>query len=75
MFFSIFVESYKLFCPRSMDNNHLPLQQYCDKVVNCLDVGGEGSSLIAAGGSDPVLRIWDPRKPGFFFLVQLAEAL
>uniref|UniRef100_M0ZMY7 Transducin family protein n=1 Tax=Solanum tuberosum TaxID=4113 RepID=M0ZMY7_SOLTU len=47
-----------------MDNDHLPLQQYCDKVINCLDVGGEGSALIAAGGSDPILRIWDPRKPG-----------
>ncbi|KAG6418197.1 hypothetical protein SASPL_120397 [Salvia splendens] len=22
------------------------------------------SALIAAGGSDPVLRVWDPRKPG-----------
>ena len=32
--------------------------------MNCLDCGGEGSSLIAAGGSDPVLRVWDPRKPG-----------
>ena len=20
--------------------------------------------MIAAGGSDPILRIWDPRKPG-----------
>ncbi|KAK6805911.1 hypothetical protein RDI58_003696 [Solanum bulbocastanum] len=38
--------------------------EYCDKVINCLDVGGEGSALIAAGGSDPILRIWDPRKPG-----------
>ncbi|WOK92374.1 hypothetical protein Cni_G01993 [Canna indica] len=36
----------------------------CGKVLNCLDVGGESSALIAAGGSDPVLRIWDPRKPG-----------
>ncbi|KAL2335449.1 hypothetical protein Fmac_016662 [Flemingia macrophylla] len=35
-----------------------------DIVLNCLDIGGEASSLIAAGGSDPVLRIWDPRKPG-----------
>ncbi|KAJ7971063.1 Ribosome biogenesis protein WDR12-like [Quillaja saponaria] len=34
---------------------------FCGKVLNCLDVGGEGSALIAAGGSDPVLRIWDPR--------------
>ena len=33
-------------------------------VLNCLDVGGESSALIAAGGSDPILRIWDPRKPG-----------
>ncbi|KAH0664433.1 hypothetical protein KY284_029364 [Solanum tuberosum] len=40
------------------------LNLYCDKVINCLDVGGEGSALIAAGGSDPILRIWDPRKPG-----------
>ncbi|KAG6471598.1 hypothetical protein ZIOFF_069042 [Zingiber officinale] len=36
----------------------------CGKVLNCLDVGGESSALIAAGGSDPVLRVWDPRKPG-----------
>lgn len=40
------------------------LNMYCDKVINCLDVGGEGYALIAAGGSDPILRIWDPRKPG-----------
>lgn len=38
--------------------------QFSGKVLNCIDVGGEGSALIAAGGSDPVLRIWDPRKPG-----------
>ncbi|KAF5957559.1 hypothetical protein HYC85_004784 [Camellia sinensis] len=38
--------------------------QFCGKVINCLDVGGESSALIAAGGSDPILRIWDPRKPG-----------
>ncbi|KAK7282730.1 hypothetical protein RIF29_11736 [Crotalaria pallida] len=37
---------------------------FCGKVLNCLDIGGEGSALIAAGGSDAVLRIWDPRKPG-----------
>ncbi|KAM3700389.1 hypothetical protein ACB098_05G092100 [Castanea mollissima] len=37
---------------------------FCTKVLNCLDVGGESSALIAAGGSDPILRIWDPRKPG-----------
>ncbi|XP_027074076.1 ribosome biogenesis protein WDR12 homolog [Coffea arabica] len=40
------------------------MNMYCGKVINCLDVGGESSSLIAAGGSDPILRIWDPRKPG-----------
>ncbi|KAK9288506.1 hypothetical protein L1049_016965 [Liquidambar formosana] len=38
--------------------------QFCGKVLNCLDIGGESSALIAAGGSDPILRIWDPRKPG-----------
>ncbi|KAK9128784.1 hypothetical protein Syun_017581 [Stephania yunnanensis] len=37
---------------------------FCGKALNCLDVGGEGSALIAAGGSDSVLRIWDPRNPG-----------
>ncbi|XP_057447710.1 ribosome biogenesis protein WDR12 homolog isoform X2 [Lotus japonicus] len=37
---------------------------FSGKVLNCLDVGGEGSALIAAGGSDPVIRVWDPRKPG-----------
>ncbi|CAK9168681.1 unnamed protein product [Ilex paraguariensis] len=40
------------------------LNMYCGKVINCLDVGGESSALIAAGGSDPIIRIWDPRKPG-----------
>ncbi|KAL6961191.1 WD repeat-containing protein 12 [Sarracenia purpurea var. burkii] len=40
------------------------LNMFCGKVINCLDVGGESSALIAAGGSDPTLRIWDPRKPG-----------
>ncbi|KAJ8572172.1 hypothetical protein K7X08_008683 [Anisodus acutangulus] len=44
-----------------MGKNSLNL--YCNKVINCLDVGGEGSALTAAGGSDPILRIWDPRKP------------
>jgi ribosome biogenesis protein YTM1 len=37
---------------------------FCGKALNCLDIGGDGSALIAAGGSDPVVRIWDPRKPG-----------
>ncbi|KAK4487750.1 hypothetical protein RD792_005577 [Penstemon davidsonii] len=40
------------------------LNMFCGKVINCLDIGGESSALIAAGGSDPILRIWDPRKPG-----------
>ncbi|KAG2710986.1 hypothetical protein I3843_04G051200 [Carya illinoinensis] len=37
---------------------------FCGKVLTCIDVGGESSALIAAGASDPILRIWDPRKPG-----------
>lgn len=37
---------------------------FCGKVLNCVDVGGESSALVAAGGSDPILRVWDPRKPG-----------
>ncbi|KAJ9147529.1 hypothetical protein P3X46_029680 [Hevea brasiliensis] len=36
---------------------------FCGKALNYLHVGGEGSALIAAGASDPILRIWDPRKP------------
>ncbi|XP_077216803.1 transducin/WD40 repeat-like superfamily protein [Tasmannia lanceolata] len=40
------------------------LNLFCGKALNCLDVGGESSALIASGASDPVLRIWDPRKPG-----------
>ncbi|XP_048328775.2 ribosome biogenesis protein WDR12 homolog [Ziziphus jujuba] len=40
------------------------LNIFSGKVLNCLDIGGESSSLIAAGGSDPIVRIWDPRKPG-----------
>ncbi|GAU36353.1 hypothetical protein TSUD_321920, partial [Trifolium subterraneum] len=34
-----------------------------DIALNYLDIGGDGSALIAAGGSDTVVRIWDPRKP------------
>ncbi|CAL9230395.1 unnamed protein product [Arabidopsis halleri] len=40
------------------------LNLFCGKALNTVDVGGEGSALIAAGGSDPILRVWDPRKPG-----------
>lgn len=40
------------------------INMYCGKVVNCIDIGGESSALIAGGCSDPTLRIWDPRKPG-----------
>lgn len=40
------------------------LNLFSGKVINCIDVGGEGSALVAAGGSDPILRVWDPRKPG-----------
>ena len=49
----------------SLDDNVLHYAQFCGKALNCLDVGGESSALIAAGGSDTTLRIWDPRKPGF----------
>uniref|UniRef100_A0A0D6R405 Ribosome biogenesis protein WDR12 homolog n=1 Tax=Araucaria cunninghamii TaxID=56994 RepID=A0A0D6R405_ARACU len=38
--------------------------QGCGKALNCLSLGGESSALIAAGGADNVLRIWDPRMPG-----------
>lgn len=38
----------------------------CGKALHCLSIGGEGSALIAAGGADSVLRIWDPRMPGTF---------
>ncbi|RZC70404.1 hypothetical protein C5167_033570 [Papaver somniferum] len=37
------------------------LSLFCRKVLNDLDVGGDSSALIAASGSDPVLRIWDPQ--------------
>ncbi|PPS07078.1 hypothetical protein GOBAR_AA13581 [Gossypium barbadense] len=37
---------------------------FCGKALNCIDIGGEGLALTAAGGSDLVLRIWNPRKPG-----------
>ncbi|CAN7005564.1 unnamed protein product [Brassica rapa subsp. trilocularis] len=40
------------------------LNLYSGKALNTVDVGGEGSALVAAGGSDPILRVWDPRKPG-----------
>ncbi|XWS40989.1 hypothetical protein CRYUN_Cryun17cG0042500 [Craigia yunnanensis] len=41
---------------------------FCGEVLNCIDIGGEGSALIAAGGSDPILRIWDPRKPAMYYM-------
>ncbi|KAI3934453.1 hypothetical protein MKW92_036244 [Papaver armeniacum] len=44
-----------------VEESHL---EFCGKVLNDLDVGGDNSALIAAGGSDLVLRIWDPRKSG-----------
>lgn len=50
------------------DESNRPHWQVCGKALNCLDIGGEGSSLIAAGGSDPTIRIWDPRKPGIWEL-------
>ncbi|KAG0553421.1 hypothetical protein KC19_12G010200 [Ceratodon purpureus] len=34
------------------------------KALHCLSVGGEGNALLAAGGADHLLRIWDPRLPG-----------
>ncbi|CAH8361131.1 unnamed protein product [Eruca vesicaria subsp. sativa] len=40
------------------------LNLFSGKALNTVDVGGEGSALVAAGGSDPILRVWDPRKPG-----------
>ncbi|EFJ22134.1 hypothetical protein SELMODRAFT_175982 [Selaginella moellendorffii] len=40
------------------------LTMTCSKALHCLSVGGEGSSLVATGGADPVLRIWDTRMPG-----------
>lgn len=49
--------------------------QFCGKVLNCVDVGGESSALVAAGGSDPILRVWDPRKPGLFSTVLLLLCL
>lgn len=40
--------------------------QTCSKALHCLSVGGEGNALLAAGGADHLLRIWDPRLPGIF---------
>ncbi|KAL9275560.1 Ribosome biogenesis protein WDR12-like protein [Drosera capensis] len=37
---------------------------FCGKPLNCIDVGGEGTALVAASASDTTLRIWDPRRPG-----------
>ncbi|KAI5059413.1 hypothetical protein GOP47_0025732 [Adiantum capillus-veneris] len=34
------------------------------KALHCLSVGGDNMALFAAGGADPILRIWDPRMPG-----------
>jgi len=33
----------------------------CSKALHCLSVGGEGKALLAAGGADNSLRVWDPR--------------
>ncbi|KMZ65037.1 Ribosome biogenesis protein Ytm1 [Zostera marina] len=33
------------------------------KLLRCIDVGGESSALVAAGGADSIIRVWDPRKP------------
>lgn len=38
--------------------------QSCSKALHCLSVGGEGSALLATGGADNVLRVWDPRIVG-----------
>lgn len=42
---------------------------FCGTLLNYLDVGGESSVLIAVGGSDTALRIWDPCKPGILIPV------
>eukprot|EP00850_Spirogloea_muscicola_P000678 SM000002S05758 [mRNA] locus=s2:2022853:2028350:+ [translate_table: standard] len=31
------------------------------RALHCLDVGGDSAALLAAGGADSTLRIWDPR--------------
>lgn len=36
----------------------------CSKALHCLSVRSQGNELLAAGGADHVLRIWDPRLPG-----------
>ncbi|KAL2633693.1 hypothetical protein R1flu_005172 [Riccia fluitans] len=36
----------------------------CSKALHCLSIGGEGAALVATGGADSVLRIWDPRIVG-----------
>lgn len=61
--FNLWRKSYSF---QILDDNILLNAQFSEKVLNCLDIGGESSSLIAAGGSDPIVRIWDPRKPGLF---------
>ena len=38
--------------------------QTCSKALHCLSVGGEGKALLAAGGADNSLRVWDPRIQG-----------
>lgn len=47
-----------------VETGNCPFSLHFDKAVNFIDIGGEGSALIAAGSSDNILRVWDPRKPG-----------
>lgn len=53
---------------------NLLFAQFCGKVINSIDIGGESSNLIAAGGSDPILRVWDPRKPGISLYNRIRQA-
>lgn len=47
--------------------------QTCSKALHCLSVGSEGKALLAAGGADNSLRVWDPRIQGNHIVVNFSE--
>ena len=47
--------------------------QTCSKALHCMTVGSEGNTLLAAGGTDNSLRVWDPRIQGNRIVVNCSD--